>query len=188
VKPGAVKTGPSKATLDRLGVQRVTPKNARPYIRRGPAFSQDKARAAGYSFVKGTHVKGQGYRRGHLRAVGPDPAARPSKKRFTRARLRQKLGRAGQALMNLPLFQSLAGVLKTSPPSDVRLDPKGRIKGGSFFNSNSFDINLITPQQLRQLPKGTVLYGINGKRSVVGVNRIDGDIRGGFLAYGFKAN
>jgi hypothetical protein len=44
---------------------------------------------------------------------------------------------------------------------------------------------LITPEWLEKLPNGVVLHSITGKRAVVGRDYIDGDTRGGFLAFGF---
>lgn len=48
------------------------------------------------------------------------------------------------------------------------------------------DLRLITPAELDALPFGTELTSILGERVVVGTDRIDGDTRGGFLAYGFE--
>lgn len=72
------------------------------------------------------------------------------------------------------------------PPKGMVFDERGVFKGGNgAFESRLGDMNLITPAQLEKLPKGTVLYSFNGEKVVVGVDRIDGDTRGGFLAYGF---
>lgn len=49
-------------------------------------------------------------------------------------------------------------------------------------------IRLIKPEELETLVAGTVLYSIFGKRYVIGQDRIDGDTRCGFLAYGFRLN
>jgi hypothetical protein len=66
--------------------------------------------------------------------------------------------------------------LVRTPPAGMELSPQGHYGG----------MTLITPAQLRQLPKGTVLHNIFGEEAIVGVDRIDGDTRGGFLAYGFR--
>lgn len=72
------------------------------------------------------------------------------------------------------------------PPKGMIFDERGVFKGGNgAFESKLGDMNLITHAQLDKLPKGTVLYSFNGEKVVVGVDRIDGDTRGGFLAYGF---
>jgi hypothetical protein len=55
--------------LGRLGIQRIQPKNARPYLRRGPSFSQDRLKVEGLTWVSGHRVDGQGYRRAHLRTL-----------------------------------------------------------------------------------------------------------------------
>jgi len=73
-----------------------------------------------------------------------------------------------------------------NPPPNMVLDSNGLMKKGSALGLSDADLNLITPAQLNQLPQGTVLTSINGKQVVVGVDRIDGDARGGFLAFGFK--
>lgn len=43
---------------------------------------------------------------------------------------------------------------------------------------------LQTPEEFAQLPDGTELYSIMGKRAVKGVDEIDDDTRGGHLAFG----
>lgn len=47
-------------------------------------------------------------------------------------------------------------------------------------------IDLITPDELKEIEKGTVLYDIFGFPAVVGVDYIDDDTRGGYLAFGFR--
>ena len=43
---------------------------------------------------------------------------------------------------------------------------------------------LITPEKLRRLPSGTVLYDVEGKPAIVGTDPIDMDTRSRYLAYG----
>jgi hypothetical protein len=62
VAPKAVEPG-------QLGIQKIQPKNARPYLRRGPSFSQDRLKVEGLTWVSGHGVDGQGYRRAHLRTL-----------------------------------------------------------------------------------------------------------------------
>jgi hypothetical protein len=45
-------------------------------------------------------------------------------------------------------------------------------------------IALVTPEELTKLEDGTVLYSITGERVTKGVDVIDTDARGGYLAYG----
>jgi hypothetical protein len=45
-------------------------------------------------------------------------------------------------------------------------------------------IELITPEELNEIEKGTVLYDIFGFPATVGVDDLDTDTRGGYLAYG----
>lgn len=47
------------------------------------------------------------------------------------------------------------------------------------------EIRLITPIELKGLPKNTILYDIFGEQAIVGEDEIDLDTRGGYLAYGF---
>jgi hypothetical protein len=50
---------------------------------------------------------------------------------------------------------------------------------------NGKKLRLITPAQLKELPKGTKLYDITGDGPyVVGEDHIDGDTRNGLLAFG----
>lgn len=46
------------------------------------------------------------------------------------------------------------------------------------------NIWLMTPNELAQLPDGTELVCINGQTVVKGIDNIDDDTRGGYLAYG----
>ena len=48
------------------------------------------------------------------------------------------------------------------------------------------EISLITPEELATLAPGTELFNIFGVSHIVGTDRIDGDTRAGFIAYGFK--
>jgi len=43
----------------------------------------------------------------------------------------------------------------------------------------------ITLDQLESLPDGTKLTGLDGKEVIKGVDHIDDDTRGGYIAYGF---
>ena len=45
-------------------------------------------------------------------------------------------------------------------------------------------IQLVTPAELKDLPNGTVLLDIFGEKVTLGVDVIDDDTRGGYLAYG----
>lgn len=48
-------------------------------------------------------------------------------------------------------------------------------------------LSLITEEEFKTLPAGTVLVCIDGTSAVVGHDKIDLDTRYGFLAYGFAA-
>lgn len=48
------------------------------------------------------------------------------------------------------------------------------------------ELSLITPEELATLGPGTQLFSIFGVSYIVGTDNIDGDTRGGFLAFGFK--
>ena len=74
---------------------------------------------------------------------------------------------------------------RLSVPAGIKLDPNGFLDAGDFLYSKVGDMILITPAQLSQLPKGTVLYSFNGNKAVVGTDAIDGETRHGFLSYGF---
>ena len=47
-------------------------------------------------------------------------------------------------------------------------------------------LKLITAKELEKLPTGTELVCIDGSKKVVGIDYIDDDTRGGFLAYGHQ--
>lgn len=46
-------------------------------------------------------------------------------------------------------------------------------------------VDLITPEHFEELEDGTALVSITGEVSVKGMDEIDLDTRGGFIAYGF---
>ena len=48
------------------------------------------------------------------------------------------------------------------------------------------NIELITPKEFDELPDGTELYSITGRRVIKGVDEINQDTRNGCLAYGLK--
>ncbi len=58
----------------------------------------------------------------------------------------------------------------------------------THWREGSPEISLITAEELATLADGTVLRCINGNDITVGVDKIDDDTRGGFLAYGFLAS
>lgn len=51
---------------------------------------------------------------------------------------------------------------------------------------SSTRIRLLTPEQFRKLPDGTEVISILGERMTKGVDYIDDDTRGGFMAYGLE--
>jgi hypothetical protein len=46
---------------------------------------------------------------------------------------------------------------------------------------------LLQPDQLKNLPKGTVVYSINGEQALAGFRPLNDDVRGGHTAWGVKA-
>lgn len=68
--------------------------------------------------------------------------------------------------------------LVRTPPSGMKLDPRGK-RGDSLA--------LITAAQLKELPQGTVLRTVHGGEAIVGIDDIDDDTGGEFLAVGFDS-
>lgn len=55
----------------------------------------------------------------------------------------------------------------------------------TVWNSDADDhLWLLRPDELPLVPAGTVLTSIMGRTATVGVDPVDGDTRGGLLAYG----
>lgn len=63
----------------------------------------------------------------------------------------------------------------------------GFLPANKSLNRNPFGLSLLTPQQLKSLPKGTILYCFTGQKVIVGVDYIDDDTRSGFVAFGFRS-
>lgn len=59
-------------------------------------------------------------------------------------------------------------------------------ESGALWEINGLRLSLVTPEEFAEIPDGRELYTITGLRIVKGVDRIDNDTRGGYLAYGFK--
>jgi hypothetical protein len=237
----------NQAVQKQLGVRTVEPQNRRSYLQRASSSFEDRAKFQGYTWVKGHMVKGQGYRRAHLRQVdkvsstkfktsdpdiytvslgkkatrvefgagthvsaaakklvgiadqlkkpamglfndtliyakpGEKPAAAEARwdarreQKYAPARKRYEAKKARAAIKREQRLANLGAPLVDKPPE--------KMKFSSFGTWG--DVRLITPKQLRALPKGTVLTSISGSKAIVGVDRIDGDTRGGFLAFGF---
>lgn len=63
--------------------------------------------------------------------------------------------------------------------------PFWRMAGNLGFGPVSIShIHLLTTAEFLALDKGTILYAITGERVVVGVDYVDADTRGGYVAYG----
>jgi len=60
------------------------------------------------------------------------------------------------------------------------------LQGGARYWDEEHTLLLITPAQLAGLPEGIVLKAISDDYVEVGVDEIDGDTRGGLLAFGFE--
>lgn len=58
------------------------------------------------------------------------------------------------------------------------------MKVNDWTLDNGRVITLLRPEDLKDLQKGSILYDIFGDRHVIGIDIIDNDTRGGYLAYG----
>ena len=113
---------------------------------------------------------------------------------------RQQLGAAGADFDTTKEFETgvlphRLGMFDRSLAFLDRVLADGRVSEAdlaAFCRANVADMNACfyaaTKAQLDQLPKGTVLHSFDGKKVIVGVDKIDLDTRGGFLAYGFLVN
>ena len=69
------------------------------------------------------------------------------------------------------------------PPADLPFDP--RTEGGKWDDiTGAAALWLLRPEHLPQIPDGTVLVSIQAETAIVGVDQIDDDTRGGYLAWG----
>lgn len=70
------------------------------------------------------------------------------------------------------------------PQAIVEFDPMSRQNGNRWSDRQDDPLWLLTPAELEMVPDGTVLVCISGERVVKGVDEIDDDTRGGYIAYG----
>lgn len=82
-------------------------------------------------------------------------------------------------------FVDGGGKIIDTPPAGMVFDKRALIAPRGFANSSDKPLQLITEAQLNQLPAGTQLTSISGEKAIKGVDSIDTDTRGGFIAYGF---
>lgn len=71
----------------------------------------------------------------------------------------------------------------------MKFDATAYFKSGYLPGSSlTFDLRLVTAEQFKALPKGTVLYSILGERAEVGgpLKITEGVNRLGYLGWGFK--
>lgn len=86
--------------------------------------------------------------------------------------------------------QELAETSICEASGDVRrLDlagfvPTSKRNGNKWSDRQSDPLWLLTPEELAEMPTGTELVCINGNRYIVGVDDIDDDTRGGYIAFG----
>ncbi|MAZ47558.1 MAG: hypothetical protein CME65_03280 [Halobacteriovoraceae bacterium] len=72
--------------------------------------------------------------------------------------------------------------LNNRPPETLDLSGNATF---SVFDEPGATLRLLRPDQLSEIPEGTVLTAIDGERVIVGVNDIDLMTRRGHIAYGF---
>ena len=66
------------------------------------------------------------------------------------------------------------------PPVDLLFDP--RTEGRKWGDAAA--LWLLRPEHLPHVPDGTVLVSVRSETAIVGVDQIDDDTRGGYLAWG----
>lgn len=64
------------------------------------------------------------------------------------------------------------------------IEPTSRRNGNKWAEGDPDPLWLLTPDELEQVPDGTILTCINGTKVTKGQDFIDGDTRYGLLAYG----
>ena len=114
----------------------------------------------------------------------PETVKAPFTRSIEQQRVQNQIKRQEATKVRNQKLASFTKPLVRTPPKGMKLDPKATwtLDGGAG------SIHLITPEQLKQVPEGTVLTGISGKEAIVGIDQIGGDTRGGYLAYGFAAH
>lgn len=66
------------------------------------------------------------------------------------------------------------------------INPATRDTGNPWSSHEDDKLWLLTPQELKSIPDGTVLHGISGGTATVGVDTIDTDTRFGVTAWGLR--
>lgn len=105
-----------------------------------------------------------------------------ARKRYAEAAAVEAKARQGR----VDAFTAGGGVIIEKPPADMKFDTRGLVPPGGLYNSKGTRaLQLITEAQLSQLPTGTKLTSISGNEVIKGIDHIDNDNRGGFIAFGF---
>jgi hypothetical protein len=113
---------------------------------------------------------------GCLTSVSPYPISELSEDDLANDSLiREARQRESKEAESRWIADQMAKIKYTGPPAP---DQK-------FLYAPMYNVDLIQPDHFDHLPKGTVLTSFNGARKAKGVDYIDNDTRGGFLAYGF---
>lgn len=66
------------------------------------------------------------------------------------------------------------------------IEPRSRHTDNPWNREDEDPLWLLTPDELADLPKGTLVHSINGETKVVGSDYIDGDTRFGMTAFGLR--
>lgn len=66
----------------------------------------------------------------------------------------------------------------------IEWEPQSRRRNNPWSHEWPIPLWLLTADEMEQVPDGTPVFSIMAERATKGVDKIDGDTRGGYLAYG----
>jgi hypothetical protein len=103
---------------------------------------------------------------------------------FERRRASAEAVVADEAKTRLVAFLAAGGTVVDTPPHDMVFDPRG-LTDPSEHERLTRPLRKLTRAQFDELPVGTKLTSYRCREAIKGIDDIDLDTRGGFMAYGF---
>lgn len=91
---------------------------------------------------------------------------------------------AHQRTKALAKFTEAGGTLTETAPEKLRFSSDDIVPPG-FWNESNEPLYLLTPAQIRSLPKGATVVRVTGEKVIKGFDSLDSDLRDGMTYFGY---